>query len=37
MISHFMERAEYKSSSQQGAEENILSRREVTGDQEKTA
>jgi hypothetical protein len=35
MISHFTERAEYNSSSQQGVEENILSRSEVTGDQKK--
>jgi len=35
MISHVTERAEYNSSSQQDVEENITSRREVTGDQKK--
>jgi hypothetical protein len=37
MISHVTERAEYNSSPQQGTEENIQSRREITGDQKKTA
>jgi len=35
MIPHVTERAEYNSSSQQGVEENITSRREVTGGQKK--